>query len=200
MIPHQYVVDVAAPATCEHTGLTSGAHCSVCGTIFVKQEVIPATGHSWSEASYTWADDNRSVTANRFCLNDADHVEVETVDAVYALAKAPTETEAGETEYIAEFENPAFEKQVLFANDIPALSEMSVLRLPEQLYTIEDEAFIGLACEAVIIPDGCTSIGHKAFADCTNLVFVMIPDSVTDIADDAFEGCGQLRLTNYDEG
>lgn len=38
---HTEVVDEAVIATTTSTGLTQGIHCSVCGMVFVKQEVIP---------------------------------------------------------------------------------------------------------------------------------------------------------------
>ena len=41
---HQIVIDEAVPATCVDTGLTAGAHCSVCGEILVAQETVDATG------------------------------------------------------------------------------------------------------------------------------------------------------------
>ena len=41
----------------------------------------------------------------------------------------------------------------------------------------------------ICIPDGVTSLGGGAFADCPNLIQVRIPGSVTSIADSAFDGC-----------
>lgn len=40
------------------------------------------------------------------------------------------------------------------------------------------------------MPDGCTAIGSKAFANCTGLQLVIIPSSVVNIAEDAFLDCG----------
>ena len=42
---HIVVTDVAVEATCVKEGRTEGAHCSVCGTVFIPQETIPAQGH-----------------------------------------------------------------------------------------------------------------------------------------------------------
>ncbi len=62
---------------------------------------------------------------------------------------------------------------------IPAidLESMTVMYLPKGLKQIDAEAFSGLTCQAVIIPDGCTVIGTKAFSDCKNLVYIRIPVS-----------------------
>ena len=43
---HTEVDDVAVAPTCIETGLTAGKHCSVCNTVIVAQEVVPATGHT----------------------------------------------------------------------------------------------------------------------------------------------------------
>ncbi len=43
---HNVVEDEEVPATCISTGLTSGSHCSVCGTVIKKQSEIDALGHN----------------------------------------------------------------------------------------------------------------------------------------------------------
>ena len=44
MEPHTIVTDVAVAPTATTDGLTEGSHCSVCGEIIVKQEIIQSLG------------------------------------------------------------------------------------------------------------------------------------------------------------
>ena len=67
------------------------------------------------------------------------------------------------------------------------VSAQKVLRIPAMMDTIEEEAFLGVAAEQAIIPDGATAIGSKAFANCDHLLIVVIPSSVTTFGDDVFQ-------------
>ena len=44
---HTEVTDKAVAATCTKAGKTAGKHCSVCGTVTVKQKTVAAKGHSY---------------------------------------------------------------------------------------------------------------------------------------------------------
>lgn len=72
--------------------------------------------------------------------------------------------------------------------EIPML-DLKAMVLPAFLKTIGEEAFAGSAAEAIELPDTCTAIGARAFADCVSLQVVEIPASVTEIAPDAFASC-----------
>ena len=73
------------------------------------------------------------------------------------------------------------------------LENMSVLNLPNSLEKIEDEVFEGLFCEAVIVPNCCTSIGNYAFRNCRKLKYVRIPANI-EIAPNAFDSCGNVWI------
>lgn len=64
-------------------------------------------GHNYSEPIYKWSVDNMTVTAQRVCANNYEHVEEETVTA-QKIVKDPTCTENGTITYIANFKNNAF--------------------------------------------------------------------------------------------
>lgn len=44
---HIEIKDEASAPTCTETGKTEGSHCSVCGTVIIPQETIPAAGHRY---------------------------------------------------------------------------------------------------------------------------------------------------------
>lgn len=189
------MVDLAIPATCTEAGKTEGKHCSVCNEVLVAQEVVPATGHSWN-TEYEWSADNSSITATCICKNDESHTDTEIVDVI-AVIVAPTENTEGSATYTSnEFKNDAFSVQTK-SIVIPALQNISVMRLSNMLNTIEDEAFSNLACQAIIIPENCTTIGEHAFASCENLLYVRIPSTVTSYPANAFEGCNENLVIDW---
>lgn len=154
-----------------------------------------ASGHIWNEPVYTWSESNDAVEAVRTCQRDETHFEAESVFASLVLTASPTQDTAGVCEYVSDaFVNEAFTIQRKVAREIPALKDMNVLKLPTGLREIEEEAFSGISAQAVIIPDGCVSIGAEAFANCENLLYVLIPSSVTEIAGNAFSGCPNVII------
>ena len=75
----------------------------------------------------------------------------------------------------------------------------SWLNLPGALEDVEAEAFLGACAEGIVIPDGCRSIGSRAFAENASLRYVYIPRSVAFIAEDAFENCPQAVLAGSNQ-
>ena len=69
-----------------------------------------------------------------------------------------------------------------------------ILSLPAALKRIDAEAFAGANMQQIIIHDGMTEIGARAFANCRKLLVVSMPNSVGSIADDAFDGCDTQYL------
>ena len=51
----------------------------------------------------------------------------------------------------------------------------------------------------LVIPNGVTSIGERAFKYCSGLTSVTIPNSVTSIGSDAFDGCDGLKEVHIND-
>ena len=65
--------------------------------------------------------------------------------------------------------------------------------IPNSVTSIGVKAFSDCtSLTSVVIPDSVTTIGDSAFSDCTSLTSVVIPDSVTSIGGSAFSGCTSL--------
>lgn len=75
-----------------------------------------------------------------------------------------------------------------------AYPQEGTLYLPSGLKEIGEEALEGNSACAIVVPDGCESIGARAFADSSGLYSVRIPASVTSIAPDALSGCGPVII------
>ncbi|MBR5318199.1 MAG: hypothetical protein IKU46_01205, partial [Peptococcaceae bacterium] len=91
-------------ATCDNAGkiVYTAAFTAEGLTTQTKEETIPAKGHNYGDAVYTWSEDNNSCTASRTCANDASHVETVTATVTSETVNA-TCNAAGSTVYTATF-------------------------------------------------------------------------------------------------
>ena len=99
---HTEVADEAVAPTCTKTGLTAGKHCSVCGEVLVKQEVVAALGHSYGEWTETKAPTCTEAGEKTCTCATCGDVKTEAIPALghttegeWTETKAPTCTEAG---------------------------------------------------------------------------------------------------------
>ena len=76
-----------------------------------KSVKIEATGHNYGQLSYSWSDDNKSVTATAVCANNSNHKITETAQTKYTVLKEATAEEDGSAVYTVAFDNEAFEDQ-----------------------------------------------------------------------------------------
>ena len=84
-------------------------------------DVLPL-GHTWGEPVYEWNAGHSAVTAKRVCVNDANHVESETVNATGLVTLLPTCEAMGETTYTSDaFSYRPFAVQTVTLTDVPAL-------------------------------------------------------------------------------
>ncbi len=71
-------------------------------------------------------------------------------------------------------------------------TSLMTLTLPNNLKTIEEEAFAGVAAEKIVIPSGVTTIGSNAFTGCSNLIELVLPAGITSFAADALGTSGPV--------
>ena len=71
---------------------------------------------------------------------------------------------------------------------VPLDSPENTIALPQGTVTVGAGAFERTGALYYVLPEGCTAIESRAFADCPAALLILIPDSVTEIADDAFAG------------
>ena len=88
---------------------------------YQKNVTIPALGHEWGEATYTWSEDHTACTASRTCLRESSHTETETAEADFTVITEPSYEAPGVGRWTAEFENEAFTSQT-FDVELPQLT------------------------------------------------------------------------------
>lgn len=83
------------------------------------------------------------------------------------------------------------ERKVLTAEEAKKIGEHIII--PEGYTKIGKKAFYSRNINSVAIPEGVTTIGDAAFHFCENLEYVNIPKSVTHIGANAFDKCNRLK-------
>ena len=140
-----------------------------------------------SDIIYDWNIEDQNVTANAVCKYQNKEINIlsETVSSESCIVKSPSFSDSGEYCLISEdFDNSIFKSQTINL-ELPTLSSIDVLQLPDNLEVIESEAFYGLSCQAVILPSTCKYVFEGAFEDCNNLKYVRLSRD-TNVADNAF--------------
>ena len=82
----------------------------------------------------------------------------------------------------------------------------SITSLPTYVVTYDDDPdeLFGFfancsSLESIVIPEGVTTIGDKAFESCTSLKEIILPNTVTNLGKAAFYSCSKLRSVTLSE-
>ena len=80
-------------------------------------------------------------------------------------------------------------------------SELTSIKLPDNLTTIESYAFDDCSnLTSIELPDNLTTIESYAFDGCSNLTSIELPDNLTTIEDGAFFNCSSLASIELPDG
>lgn len=176
-INHSNIIDdnEVAP-TCTQDGKTAGKHCGDCDIVFIEQNPISATGHSWDIGTVT-----RNATVTRAGIK------------TYSCKKCGST----KTEFIPEIPMPSKGKIISDSEKI----SYTVTKSSSKNGTLE---YIGTksAKSSIIIPNTVkingitykvTSIAKNAFKNNKKLKKVTIGSNIININTNAFSGCKNLK-------
>ncbi len=127
---HVEEVIAGTAATCTDAGLTEGKKCSNCGEILTEQTIIPALGHSYGDAVYTWSEDGLTCIATQYCANNEEHTIGATAKVSDVVVLNVSATKVTYT-YTAVFENEAYGTQTnVVEADIELVDNIATINAP----------------------------------------------------------------------
>ena len=215
---HSYTLIEAKAPTCTATGLTQGEKCSICGEIFVAQEVVDALGHT------EVVDRAVAPTCTKTGFTEGRHCSV----CSKTLVSQTVVAALGHTEVVDEAVAPTCAKTGL--TEGKHCSVCNKILTPQTVVNALGHNFVNITCTVCgkkidgegltyelnsdgtsytvtgigIYPDTdlvipsvynglpVTKIGNNAFRGCTGLEGVTILNGVTSIGEYAFADCDSL--------
>ena len=189
---HIEVIDKAVDPTCTEEGLTEGKHCSVCGEILVKQQIIDLAEHNYDNGSCTVCGELQPTPNSYFTftkLSDGTYsIKAKYEGQVPAELVIPSQYNGKAVTSIAK---QAFE----------SCTHLLSVVIPDSITSIGNAAFF--QCEKlqnIVIPNNVTSIGEGAFMNCYGLTSISIPANVVNIEDgNPFRACYSLESITVDK-
>ena len=173
------VIDKAIAPTCTDTGLTEGEHCSRCGEVLKKQQVVKAFGHNYVNGVCSRCGALKTGIPQK----DQKLTDSKT-GAVYMVTSV--ETKGGTVEYVKSLRNGS--------SNISVPSTVEIDGISYEVTSIAANAFKNnKKLTKVKIGADIVSIGNNAFYQCTSLKTVTIPAKVKNIGKQAFYGCKKLK-------
>lgn len=111
---HSFSENLGWAATCTEDGQKAHRICADCRLLVLmdgekatqEELIIPATGHDWGEAEWSWNEDGTAAAVRFTCKNDGEHIGEPAVDMSHRTTPAGC-TRGGEVVYTAKaaFEN-----------------------------------------------------------------------------------------------
>ena len=99
--------------------------------------------------------------------------------------------------YLNEIKVTAIDKEAFAAKEEGKAYSFTKLILPDTITSIGEKAFMNCtSLKDVTIPSGVSVLSDYIFAGCKNLQFFASPDGITSIGKNAFDGCSNLVAVN----
>ena len=193
---HTVVIDAAVPATCTQTGLTEGKHCSDCGMILVKQQVVPMADHDYEDTVVPPTETEKGYTFHKCKICGHEMTDSYTGATLakgleYTIANGActitgigtcTETEVHIPERIENCPVTAIADKA-FSDQ----TQITKIGLPSTVKTLGQRAFYGCTgLTEFTVPASVTSVGHQVFYKCDNLATVYYNSSFSPAQDKVF--------------
>ncbi len=162
--------------TCTESGLTSGVKCSSCGAVLTAQQELEAVGHSYGD----WVIDATNGICTQTCSTCGD-----TVIEEYSYASGDWNVDGSITWRLTK-------DGMLTLSGSGEMKKLSVGSSPVAEYANE--------IKSLVISDGITTIGNRAFRDLTSLESVTFGKDVASVGYEAFYNCVSLTAVSFNEG
>lgn len=99
--------------------------------------------------------------------------------------------------YLNEIKVTAIDKEAFAANEEGKAYSFTKLILPDTITSIGEKAFMNCTeLVEVSLPRGVSELSDYIFAGCKNLKLFVSPDGITSIGNNAFDGCSNLVAVN----
>ena len=183
-LPHSPVFVSGTAATCLLPGTADGSKCSVCGTILVAQETVPALGHDYAETVVPPSKTKEGYTRHD-CVRCGDSYIDNYVPATGSLGLAYKNNGDGTCTITGI--GTCTDEDIIVPGKIDGLTVVG----------IGDNAFENQTqITTILLPDSITTIGKRAYYNCTGLEETNIPSTVTAIGTQPFFKSG-IKSVKY---
>ena len=188
-LPHTEMIDPGTPPTVTEPGLSDGKHCSVCGKVLVRQNQLPATGHT--DLAYEVNEDGRTCTITGMGTCTATEIYIPSFIEGYKVTRIGEIAFIGKSITAVHFPSSVTE---IYDGAFHGCTELTEITLPSSVTHLGSQAFqacTGLTTATLLCR--VTELPHMIFEGCTSLTVVTLPSTLTQIRISAFGNCTALK-------
>ena len=171
--------------------------CSVLPDVILPEGLISIGDHAFSGENYMCYEDNVYLPESLVSIGDSAFLRNK---GLFMNSNLPNLTSIGDYAFgassIQAVNLPNVEKIGRFAF---WASTLKTITLSQKIDKLESGVFSACDMISIDIPSSVTSIGYRAFSDCSSLASINIPERVTIIEEEAFARCESLASIDIPE-